>query len=51
MESGVFNPNHRIEDMGLKGLAAAHYNMIEAGLVQAAIRRGEGDLGQGGSFL
>ncbi|MEM9097302.1 MAG: phosphoenolpyruvate carboxykinase [Pseudomonadota bacterium] len=51
MESGVFNPNCRVEDMGLTGLAAAHYNLGEAGLVQAAIQRDEGELGQGGTFL
>ncbi|MEM9043786.1 MAG: phosphoenolpyruvate carboxykinase [Pseudomonadota bacterium] len=51
MESGVFNPNCRVEDMGLTGLEAAYYNLAEAGLVQAAIERGEGELGQGGTFL
>ncbi|MEM8791322.1 MAG: phosphoenolpyruvate carboxykinase [Pseudomonadota bacterium] len=51
MDSGVFNPNCRLEDMGLTGLLEVHYNLNEAGLVQAAIQRGEGELGQGGTFL
>ena len=51
MESGVFNPDRRIEDMGLKGLASVRYNMTEAGLIQAAVERGEGEIGQGGAFL
>jgi len=51
MESGVFNPECRVDEAGIAGLAAVHYNLTEAGLVEAAIRRGEGQLGQGGTFL
>ncbi|CAN5621603.1 phosphoenolpyruvate carboxykinase [soil metagenome] len=39
-----------LEDQGFSG-ATAHYNLIEPGLVEAALRRGEGTLGQGGTLL
>jgi len=51
METGVFNPARRVEDAGLTGLGAVHYNLQDAALVEAAIRRGEGELGRGGAFL
>ena len=51
METGIFNPERRVGDMGLTGLGAVHYNLTEPGLVQAAVRRGEGEIGQGGAFL
>ncbi|MEM6489039.1 MAG: phosphoenolpyruvate carboxykinase [Pseudomonadota bacterium] len=51
MESGLVNPTCRLEDMGIAGLAAVHYNLTEPGLVEAAIRHGEGHLGQGGTLL
>lgn len=51
METGVFNPTHRIEDAGLIGAASVHYNLQNAALVEAAVRRGEGTLGRGGAFL
>lgn len=51
METGVFNTSHRVEDAGMIGLGQVHYNLLEPALVQAAVTRGEGDLGQGGAFL
>ncbi|MEL6264718.1 MAG: phosphoenolpyruvate carboxykinase (ATP), partial [Pseudomonadota bacterium] len=51
METGTVNPNCRVEDMGIEGLAQVHYNLTEPGLVEAAIRHGEGRLGQGGTLL
>jgi len=51
MESGVFNPEHRVEDAGMTGLDHVHYNLQNAALVEAAVRRGEGELGRGGAFL
>ena len=51
MATGIFNPAHTLEHVGLNGLGEVHYNRQNAGLVDAAIRRGEGELGQGGAFL
>ena len=51
MEAGIFNPNERVEDAGMVGLGQIHYNLNEAGLLQAAVRRGEGEVGLGGAFL
>ena len=50
METGVFNPNHRLDDVGLVGLGRVHYNHQNEALVEAAIRNGEGELGRGGAF-
>lgn len=51
METGRFNPNQRLEDFGISGVKAAHYNLLEPALVEASIRLGEGELGQGGTIL
>ncbi|HPD93001.1 MAG: phosphoenolpyruvate carboxykinase [Rhodobacter sp.] len=51
MTSGRVNPNQRLEDQGITGLGSVSYNLMEPALVQAAIARGEGTLGQGGAFL
>jgi phosphoenolpyruvate carboxykinase (ATP) len=51
MTTGRVNPKHRLEDQGLTGLGQVAYNLIEPALMQAAIARGEGTLGQGGAFL
>ncbi|MEM7267742.1 MAG: phosphoenolpyruvate carboxykinase [Pseudomonadota bacterium] len=51
METGVVNPATTLAKTGFSDLKAVHYNYDEAGLVQAAIERGEGVLGQGGAFL
>ncbi len=51
MVTGVFNPSHSVETAGMTDLGEVHYNLIEPALVQAAIERGEGELGRGGAFL
>ncbi|KAF0675552.1 phosphoenolpyruvate carboxykinase [Profundibacterium mesophilum] len=51
MTSGRVNPKHRLEDQGIDGLGAVAYNLIEPQLIEAALARGEGKLGQGGTFL
>ncbi|MGB0505395.1 MAG: phosphoenolpyruvate carboxykinase [Pikeienuella sp.] len=48
METGVVNPAARLSIPGVK---AIHYNLQNANLVQAAVERGEGELGRGGAFL
>ncbi|WP_347267789.1 phosphoenolpyruvate carboxykinase [Paracoccus sp. (in: a-proteobacteria)] len=45
------NPNCRLEDQGITGLGNVYYNLLEPALIQAAIERGEGKLGLGGTFL
>jgi phosphoenolpyruvate carboxykinase (ATP) len=48
---GRVNPSHLLEQHGIPGVAVAHYNYVEAALVEAAVVRGEGRLGRGGAFL
>ena len=45
------NPRMTLEATGFAGVARAHYNLLEPALLQAALARGEGDLGRGGAFL
>ena len=49
--AGRVNPRQRLEDQGITGLGKVAYNLIEPALVQVAIERGEGTLGEGGAFL
>ncbi len=51
MDHGRVNPEFRLEDQGISGLAAVHYNLTEPDLVAHALKRGEGDLGIGGALL
>ena len=51
MTFGRVNPNFRLEDQGIEGLGDVYYNLMEPALVQAALTNGEGNLGQGGTFL
>ena len=51
MTNGRVNPHHRLEDQAISGVARAHYNLVEAALVDAAVARGEGRLGNGGSLM
>ena len=44
------NPRMTLEATGFPGVARVHYNLLEPALVQAAVARGEGDLGQGGAL-
>ena len=48
---GRVNPAQTLETQGISGLGAVYYNEIEPALVQAAVTRGEGQLGLGGAFL
>ncbi|MDQ2092232.1 phosphoenolpyruvate carboxykinase [Marimonas arenosa] len=51
MTSGRVNPNFRLEDQGISGLGNVWYNLMEPALIEAALKAGEGHLGQGGTFL
>ena len=51
MTTGRVNPEFRLEDQGITGLGAVYYNLLEPALIEEALKRGEGTLGQGGSFL
>ncbi|MGB7244911.1 MAG: phosphoenolpyruvate carboxykinase [Sulfitobacter sp.] len=51
MMSGRVNPNFRLEDQDITGLSKVHYNLMEPALIDAALKRGEGTLGNGGAFL
>ena len=51
MTTGSVNPRITLEATGLTGVGRVHYNLIEPALVQAAVARGEGELGQGGALL
>lgn len=51
MTSGRVNPQFRLEDQGIEGLGNVYYNLMEPGLVEAAVQRNEGALGQGGALL
>ena len=51
MDHGQVNPEMKLEDQGIGGLAQVYYNYSEAELQSAAIARGEGEEGQGGTFL
>jgi phosphoenolpyruvate carboxykinase (ATP) len=51
MDEGRVNPDCRIEAQGFTGVAAAYYNFREPQLIEHALKRGEGTLGQGGTLL
>jgi phosphoenolpyruvate carboxykinase (ATP) len=51
MTDGRVNPEQTLDKLGVTGLGAVHYNLLEPALIEAALRRGEGRLGQGGAFL
>ncbi len=51
MTSGRVNPNFKLEDQGITGLGNVSYNLMEPALIQAALQRNEGTLGNGGAFL
>ncbi|MDU8927110.1 phosphoenolpyruvate carboxykinase [Alisedimentitalea sp. MJ-SS2] len=51
MTSGRVNPNFRLEDQGIAGLGNVSYNLMEPALIEAALKNGEGHLGNGGTFL
>jgi phosphoenolpyruvate carboxykinase (ATP) len=51
MTFGRVNPQFRLEDQGITGLGDVYYNLIEPGLIEAALKNDEGTLGRGGAFL
>ena len=51
MTAGRVNPKFRLDDQGISGLGNVYYNYLEPALIQEALRRDEGTLGQGGAFL
>lgn len=51
MTQGRVNPTQTLEAMGISGLGNVYYNLIEPDLIQQALCRDEGTLGQGGTLL
>ncbi len=51
MLTGRVNPAFRLEDQGMTAAAHVCYNFDVPALVQSAVERGEGTLGQGGALL
>ncbi|MEL6677780.1 MAG: phosphoenolpyruvate carboxykinase [Pseudomonadota bacterium] len=51
METGTVNPAFKLDKSGITGVEKVHYNLQEPALIQAALCRGEGELGNGGTFL
>ena len=51
MNHGTFNLKKTIEYQGIRDLNNVFYNLMEPGLIQEAIQRGEGELGNGGTLL
>lgn len=51
MTFGRVNPQFRLEDQQIAGLGNVYYNLMEPALIETAVKRGEGTLGNGGSFL
>ncbi|TRD23565.1 phosphoenolpyruvate carboxykinase [Palleronia caenipelagi] len=51
MTNGRVNPNFTLADQGIEGLGTVYYNLREPQLVEAALARKEGELGQGGTLL
>ncbi|RMF40376.1 MAG: phosphoenolpyruvate carboxykinase [Alphaproteobacteria bacterium] len=51
MQMGIVNAARRLEALGFGGASSVKYNLAEAALMQEAVRRGEGDIGNGGAFL
>jgi phosphoenolpyruvate carboxykinase (ATP) len=51
MTTGRVNPSFTLEDQGITGLGHVYYNLMEPALVEEALKKGEGTLGNGGAFL
>ncbi|MGJ5620024.1 phosphoenolpyruvate carboxykinase [Sulfitobacter sp. MF3-043] len=51
MTSGRVNPQFRLEDQQINGLGNVYYNLMAPALIETALKRGEGTLGNGGAFL
>ncbi len=50
-DTGRVNPDFTLRHQGIEGYARAFYNLTEPDLVAHALRRGEGELGVGGTLL
>ncbi len=51
MTMGRVNPSFRLDEQGIEGLGNVYYNLIESDLIEEALKRDEGHLGQGGTML
>ncbi|MEM9966985.1 MAG: phosphoenolpyruvate carboxykinase [Pseudomonadota bacterium] len=51
MTFGRVNPTFRLEDQKIDGLGNVYYNLMDPALIESALKRGEGTLGEGGAFL
>ena len=51
MNTGRVNPAARLDDQGISGLGNVHYNLLEPDLMEQAVQRAEGRIGNGGTFL
>jgi phosphoenolpyruvate carboxykinase (ATP) len=51
MEHGAFNPAHTLSTLGAADVKSVHYNLNDANLMQQAVLRGEGVIGNGGTLL
>jgi phosphoenolpyruvate carboxykinase (ATP) len=51
MASGRVNPKFQLSDQGISDLGNVYYNLIEPALMQQALVREEGTLGEGGTLL
>ncbi|SLN60275.1 Phosphoenolpyruvate carboxykinase [ATP] [Pseudoruegeria aquimaris] len=51
MTFGRVNPDFTLDDQGITGLGNVYYNYLEPALIEEALQRKEGTLGQGGTFL
>ncbi|MBF9044417.1 phosphoenolpyruvate carboxykinase [Rhodobacterales bacterium HKCCE4037] len=51
MTHGRVNPAHTLDQQGITGLGSVYYNLLEPALIEAAVKRDEGRIGLGGTFL
>ncbi len=51
MAFGTVNPSTTLDKLGMEGLGEVYYNLTEPALVEYAVKRGEGRVGNGGAFL
>ncbi|MCC6863539.1 MAG: phosphoenolpyruvate carboxykinase [Rhodobacteraceae bacterium] len=51
MRNAHMKPAQELAHQGITDLGNIYYNLIEAALVEEALKRGEGRLGKGGAFL
>jgi phosphoenolpyruvate carboxykinase (ATP) len=51
MDIGHVNPSCSLSHQGIKGLGNVYFNLLEPALIEQALKRDEGKLGLGGTFL